>query len=247
MNHDRSLLASAVNCGFVEAPEPLELEDLFATGCKVVAYDSLSGEWLALPIVSPPSAQVSQPNQPTESNKLTPEQEFEQKKRNLWEAIKESAAITRHNMRVAVGAIDDEPSKPTSDVDLNSLVQSMTDAGVSQSTIESVAEGVREVAEQHHPKPTKSRFNNDGRNGSKIPNSDKYSAAIVTEFVQRMKDEGGSKLVARIKDDWKSKLKMGRPEIDEFLSWAESNGIGRIEVDGNTRTFHLTEALMLVK
>lgn len=56
MNQDSSLLSPAISSGFVQEPAPNQLNDLFATGSKVVAYDSLIDRWVALPVVEPPVA-----------------------------------------------------------------------------------------------------------------------------------------------------------------------------------------------
>lgn len=56
LNSDRSLLPSAISSGFAMAISEESIAELQATGSKVLAYDSLSNDWLALPIAQPPSA-----------------------------------------------------------------------------------------------------------------------------------------------------------------------------------------------
>jgi hypothetical protein len=48
-NEDRSLLTSAVGSGFALGIDESEIGELEATGSRVIAYDSLLGEWIALP------------------------------------------------------------------------------------------------------------------------------------------------------------------------------------------------------
>lgn len=62
INHDRSLLPSAVSSGFASSPSDAELADLQATGSKVLAFDSFSNKWIALPNCSPPSPHVETPS-----------------------------------------------------------------------------------------------------------------------------------------------------------------------------------------
>jgi hypothetical protein len=59
MNDDRSLLPSAVESGFALAIPDLDLEEFRGTGSTVSAYDSLTGEWVALPLWTPPTEAIA--------------------------------------------------------------------------------------------------------------------------------------------------------------------------------------------
>lgn len=60
VNKDRSLYPSAVKSGFASGISEYELEELFESGSKVTAYDSLTDTWYALPIYEPPASDSRQ-------------------------------------------------------------------------------------------------------------------------------------------------------------------------------------------